>query len=364
MALTRVKSAVALVWVGLAGLLTGAGAGAAPVFVATDLNKTQGFGQSVDVGGMNNLAQVAGQVRVHGNPLRDIGVLLGPDGQGHDVVPALGPKGATLLNAINDSGLAVGCSSYRLDAQVLPVMTAPGGRTLVEIATPFPVQTGCARAVNASGQVVGEVTITYARAFITGPGGTGMQALGTLGGMQSWAEGVNSLGEVVGSAETASGRSLAFVTGPHGQGMRSLGTFGGRFSVAHAINERGQVAGSANVNMDGQWAAFVTGPHGLNKRRLVPTSPDADADLVAINRHGVAVGEEKTVRDGLVHRQAVITGPAKRLLPLSAMTTLPPGVRLTSALAINDRGEIVARGSNGHVFLLAPVRTRMAAAAR
>lgn len=66
--------------------------------------------------------------------------------------------------------------------------------------------------------------------------------LGTLGGPQSFARSVNSLGDVVGSADTASGDTHAFIY-KNGVMTDLLGSKGGSQSGAQSINDAGQVAG-------------------------------------------------------------------------------------------------------------------------
>ena len=73
-------------------------------------------------------------------------------------------------------------------------------------------------------------TVTAGRdqhAFITGPNGVGITDIGTLGGENSVAEGINGAGRVAGWSETAGGSAHAFITGPNGAGMTDLGTLGG-----------------------------------------------------------------------------------------------------------------------------------------
>ena len=66
--------------------------------------------------------------------------------------------------------------------------------------------------------------------------------LGTLGGKNSFALGINALGQVIGASDTAAGQSHAFLWTKAG-GMQDLGTLGGSVSKAFGINASGQVVG-------------------------------------------------------------------------------------------------------------------------
>ena len=70
--------------------------------------------------------------------------------------------------------------------------------------------------------------------------------LGTFGGDEAGALGINELGEVVGWAQQASGNLRAFIW-RKGQGKRNLGTLGGVESRARAINDRSEVAGVSHI---------------------------------------------------------------------------------------------------------------------
>lgn len=69
----------------------------------------------------------------------------------------------------------------------------------------------------------------------------GVTDLGTLGGTQTYASGINNSGQVVGTSELPDSSSHAFL---YSDGrMTDLGTLGGFGSFAVDINDRGQVAG-------------------------------------------------------------------------------------------------------------------------
>lgn len=68
--------------------------------------------------------------------------------------------------------------------------------------------------------------------------------LGTFGGTESWAFGMNDHGSVVGWAGKANGTYEAFVW--DGTAIAALGTLGGLYSAAYGINEEGVIVGFAH----------------------------------------------------------------------------------------------------------------------
>jgi probable HAF family extracellular repeat protein len=138
--------------------------------------------------------------------------------------------------------------------------------------------------INDAGQVVGGFN-----AFITGPNGVGMRALGTLGGTGSIAFDINEAGQVAGWSFTAGGAQHAFITGPDGMGMRDLGALGdANYSQAMDINNAGQVVGEYGT-VDSRYGtlfhAFITGPDGMGMRDLGTLGGSGDM-LVALMMPG------------------------------------------------------------------------------
>ena len=74
-----------------------------------------------------------------------------------------------------------------------------------------------------------------AHAYIVAYNAKELTDLGTLGGSDSAAFGINEAVRVVGWSNTAAGDRRAFTTGPNGLGMTDLGTLGGSFSSAYGI---------------------------------------------------------------------------------------------------------------------------------
>jgi probable HAF family extracellular repeat protein len=115
------------------------------------------------------------------------------------------------------------------------------------------------RAINDSGQVVG-IADLHPWGSNGGMGaflysGGKMINLGTLGGSQSEARALNASGQVVGNSTTANGQTHPFLFS-NGK-MSDLGTLGGQYGSAEGINNAGQIVGSAQTSINGPGHAFV-----------------------------------------------------------------------------------------------------------
>ncbi len=120
--------------------------------------------------------------------------------------------------------------------------------------------------INNAGVVVGNCNsqtggMGYNGAFSYSNSG-GWSYLGTLGGIASYAEGINNNGQIVGYSETASGDFHAFVYG--GFTMTDINTLidpssGWTLQGAYGINDLGQIVGYG-LNSAGQSDAFLLTP--------------------------------------------------------------------------------------------------------
>jgi probable HAF family extracellular repeat protein len=178
---------------------------------------------------------------------------------------------------INASGQAVGTALTSGNAATHAFRTAANG-PIVEGSDLGTLGGGNSYAygINALGQTVGyaymtgDATYHAFRTAANGPivQGEGGSDLGTLDGTRSFASAINASGQVVGTSYmTGDSTYHAFRTAANGPivpgaGGSDLGTFGGTNSQAFGINTLGQTVGFANTTSEAEHAFFadVTGP--------------------------------------------------------------------------------------------------------
>ncbi|WP_159627498.1 PKD domain-containing protein [Massilia puerhi] len=208
---------------------------------------------------------------------------------------------------LNDAGLIAGVTT--IDDEITRVFAWTRASGVIDIDTLGSVESTPV-AVGAGGEVAGNRLASWDdggdRPFLW-TRASGMLDLGIGRGTTAWVNAMTPGLHIAGGIGFADGRQRAMSWTRRG-GMRELGTLGGRTSVARAVNARGQVVGFAE-NRAGAMRAFVWSA-GAGMR-----------DLNRLLRHA------------------------------------PPTLALEHALAINDRGEIVA-SSNAGLVLLTPERGR------
>jgi probable HAF family extracellular repeat protein len=184
-----------------------------------------------------------------------------------DLVPLGGDSGA---GAINEAGQVAGGSGHAFLWEDVNGNGQSDPGEMIDLGTLGGPQSGSS-AINDAGQVVGNsYTASGERHAFLWTLEAGMIDLGTLGGSNSYAYAINDAGQVVGQSETASGSWHAFLwedVNGNGQSdpgeMVDLGTLGGLDSGAHGINDAGQVAGYAQTASGSYHASLwvaVNGP--------------------------------------------------------------------------------------------------------
>ncbi len=124
------------------------------------------------------------------------------------------------------------------------------------------------------------------------------QFLGTLGGRQSYAYGLNDNGTVVGQSQNLAGANVGFIwtpTTPNGTvgPMVALGTLGGTSSRANGINDANQIVGNAYLKGDRTKHACLWwngGMWDLNNLKSSGATGLELLDATEINSKGAIIG--------------------------------------------------------------------------
>jgi probable HAF family extracellular repeat protein len=228
------------------------------------------------------------------------------------------------LNVLAMSVLClVGCVRSAFPATIIDLGTLGGSQSYAE-------------GLNASGQVVGYSLLpgdAVRHAFVYSNGV--MTDLGTLGGTNSSAWGINASGQIVGYSDTA-GNGTQHGFSYAGGVLTDLGTLGG-YSSAFGINDYGQIAGDSGAGAFLFSGGIMTGAGNL-----------ALAD--AINARGEVVGTSP-INNGY-YPSSYMGGVTTDLGSLGGDTGL--------ALGLNNSGQIVGYSNTvgdqqQHAFLYSAV---------
>jgi probable HAF family extracellular repeat protein len=222
-----------------------------------------------------------------------------------------------------------------------------------------------------------------------------LQILDSLGGPYSLAAAVNAAGEVVGSAQTTTGKRHAVLW--QANQPRDLGLLAqGDYSSARDLNDKSDIVGDANVVPNGQPQAFLWRAGKMHELPKISGGTYCTAqainnagvitgscDLANGSRHGVVwrngsikdlgtLGDEDAPSTALdINAQVQVVGTSEatsdhlraflwekgKIINLNQLISKQSGWLLLVASRINDKGEILGRGyyhGSIHAFLLEP----------
>jgi probable HAF family extracellular repeat protein len=277
----------------------------------------------------------------------------------------------TVPFGLNDAGHVVGWSYLEGNAQGHAYLFESG--EMIDLGT-FGGSNSVGWAINSFGAIAGYAHVRNDRTFIAFVYREGQKVrLGTLGGPFSAAYGINDRDHVVGDSQIDGGHTHAFLF--RAGELEDIGTLGGTYSAARDINNKDEVVGVSTLENDpaihaflyrnghmrdlGEfnataindrsevvgWASTAEGNRvvifSAGKVRDLGTLAGSDTYPNSINNCGEVVGEG-VAGPGLhafVHAEG-------RFLDLNSVlpTSLALHVELESASAINNLGQVVARG--------------------
>jgi len=326
--------------------LCGHAASAPPRFAVTvvgPLAPEQSFVGSA----LNAAGQVAGTLSETGR--QPIAVLWAPGGALRRLGYLPGHGAQSHATALNGAGMVVGRSGSAGSGRAFS-WTQAGG--MVDLGALLPgARATSAVSVNDAGQVILQEYAfvnhsaqgSHAWAWTAAAGLAAIEP--TFPGLYVSARGSNRLGQVTGYAGTPTGWE-AFIWTP-GSGTQTLGRPAGWYNgtAGNAINDDGVVVGDSTVGCCVN-AVKWTPQDGWTGLGYIPNFVGY-SDAFAINHAGVIVGGSAKGEDA--HDVAAIWFPGRKALDLMQFIDpadpLKASLKLTSAVGINDAGQILANGT-------------------
>lgn len=221
----------------------------------------------------------------------------------------------------------------------------------------------CALWINQRGELAGHSFTSFTPDF-----GTGIPAfdpfiwkngkmtdLGSLGGTQGHASGINSRGQVAGDSNLAGDQTQHAFLWNQGK-MQDL-TPGRPFAFAHGLNDKGEVVGG--LTEDGvSLKGFLWRQGVLTDLESVP-GDECDSAATSINSRSQVVGVSFPC---MGESHAVIWESGGPATDLNTLVLAGSELQLTEAQFINERGEITGKAvlpdGSQHAFLLIPREQR------
>jgi probable HAF family extracellular repeat protein len=342
--------------------VTASAAVAQPLYRVTDLGRLPGYTYMTYPLGLNNRGQVVGSA--HGGATYQAFVWDEVNGlRALPPVPGQETRSSTALG-INDLGEIIGYSGQSGGSHSVGWLYRNGQYTMLGT---LPGYDGCLpAAINNRTEIVGRATgfdglSPYTNCYWSPT--TGM--LNVEPGGESELYGINDAGVICGGIRSAAVPAPGLTTwdGPAGA-VTDLGMLpDSQLSFGYAMNESGRVAGVSVYITSG-------GHRTSNAVYYAPGQGVTSVDLFqsvasGINEHGDVVGWRTWSNNSDYY--SWVYSPARGLIPdLQAVVEEPAYFsRISGARAINDRGQIIAVGNNGHfpndlsrrAFLLTPLFT-------
>jgi len=265
-------------------------------------------------------------------------------------------QGYTAATGINNAGVIVGAGyvnpntfaqpydSFIYNNGTFTILSTPGG-------------TMAAQGINNAGTVAGGYALDYGNLYwdpFTYSNGT-ITSLGSFGGAAvTYGLAINDAGTVVGYYFITPGGSPDYAFSYNNGTYTNLGTLpGGGASSANAINNTGNIVGYGSTS-NGNNHAFSYNNGTMTDLGTLPGWSNSVA--TGINNAGTIVGYVSTNSSlgANTNNHAFIYGNGS-MSDLNSDLLHGIGTTLTGAAAVNDLGQIVAEGSNGHAYLLTQI---------